>query len=57
MSETLSEEELYTQLFESCEKGDIANLKLLIEPPLTVDVVVCTFFKIFNFFLTKFLLS
>lgn len=37
----LSQEELHMQLFEACEKGDLGTLKALLEPPLTVDVIVC----------------
>ena len=32
--------EQYQQLFEAVEKGDIPLLKSLIEPPITVDIIV-----------------
>ena len=37
---SLTTQELHQQLFEAVEKGDITQLKLLIEPPLTYDTVV-----------------
>ena len=40
MTQRLSEEELHMQLFEAVEKGDINTLKLLVQPPVTVDVIV-----------------
>ena len=40
MNQKLSEEELHMQLFEAVEKGDINTLKLLVQPPITVDVIV-----------------
>ena len=40
MSNNLSPEELHMQLFEAVERGDLNALKTLLEPPLTVDVIV-----------------
>ena len=41
----LTQQELYQQLFDVVEKGDLTNLKLLIEPPITVNTIV---FSVFN---------
>lgn len=43
---SLTEEEVHLQLFEAVERGDIVALKLLLEPPLTVNVIVLSFLNI-----------
>ena len=38
-----TKEDIENQLFEACEKGDINALKVLLEPPYSVDTIVCNF--------------
>ena len=38
------ESENHQQIYEAIEKGDVNSLKTLLEPPLTVDTIVCIFF-------------
>lgn len=37
----LSTVDLHQQIFDAIEKGDINQLKVLIEPPATVNTIVC----------------
>jgi len=42
-SAAYNQEEIHMQLFEAVEKGDLNTLKTLLEPPLSVDVIVFLF--------------
>ena len=44
------EENINSQLFGACEKGDLTLLKLLLEPPYSADMVVCISFIFFFFY-------
>ena len=37
----MASEEVYQQLFEAVENGDVNGIKVLLEPPLNVDTRVC----------------
>ena len=51
------EENINSQLFGACEKGDLTLLKLLLEPPYSADMVVCISFIFFFFLFSKFKFS
>lgn len=36
----LNETEINNQIYEAIEKGDLSTLKLLLEPPYSVDMIV-----------------
>lgn len=37
----MASEEVYQQLFEAVENGDVNTIKVLLVPPLNVDTRVC----------------